>query len=140
MTVRSISTAQSAAEVPRVISHGDGTYSPAFAPSSMAVDFSMNALTVTSDSAVASPANPERRYLRIKNGHATADVYVAFGRPATTADYHIAAGEILEFRDVVPANSVTVIGSVASNADCTIVEGSTLSFVDADYVVGGYVQ
>ena len=80
--------------------------------------------TITNTSSAARAAMPLRRYLMIQNNHATGIIYVVFGATATAAlGIKIGPGQNYELNNVVPNNSVNIIGDIASNTSVVIVEG-----------------
>lgn len=81
--------------------------------------------TVTSSSTSLVAANANRRYLLIQNNDASGIIYVTLdGTAATTAKgVKIAAGGSYELQGFVPTGQLFAIGSIASNANCVVVEG-----------------
>lgn len=81
-------------------------------------------ITVTNVSQQFLAANSSRQFLLIQNNDAAGDIFVRFGAASTLATgVKIAAGVTTLFDAVVPRNAVHIIGSIASNANCVIVEG-----------------
>lgn len=80
-------------------------------------------LTVTNASQSFSAANADRRYLLIQNNSPTGVIYVTFGATSTVAlGVKIPPGGFYE-PNVVPSNSVNIIGDIASNANVVLVAG-----------------
>jgi len=81
--------------------------------------------TVTNASGVLVAANAARRYLMIQNNDAAGIIYVTLdGTAATTAKgVKISAGGSYELQGFVPSGEIRAIGSIASNANCVVVEG-----------------
>jgi hypothetical protein len=85
--------------------------------------FTNSQITVTNVSQVFSAANPARKYLLIQNNDTAGIIYVAFGAVATSLNgVKILPGGYYELNTTVPNNSVNIIGSIAANANCVLVE------------------
>jgi hypothetical protein len=83
-------------------------------------------ITVTNASVQIDAANAARRYLLIQNNDAAGDIYIRFdGAAVTTANgVKIKAGGYWESGPTwCPTGAVMAIGSIASNANCVMLEG-----------------
>lgn len=87
------------------------------------ISFTTTTPAVTNVSSVALAANASRHFLFIQNNDTAGIVYVNFGATATTAHAQIGPGQNWTFYSPM-LNSVTVIGSIASNANVVIIEGN----------------
>jgi hypothetical protein len=88
--------------------------------------FSQSVLTVLSASVLTVPANAARKYLMIQNNDAAGIIYIALdGDPAVTAanGFKVIAGGSIELAQFVPTGDITLIGSIASNANVILAEG-----------------
>lgn len=83
------------------------------------------AFTVTNASANILAAKANRRYLLIQNNDATGIVFInlAGGVAAAATGIKIGVGASIEIQGYVPNGVITAIGSIASNANVTVVEG-----------------
>lgn len=82
------------------------------------------AKTVTNASGVLMAANANRQYLLIQNQSASGEIWIAFGKAATTADgVRIIAGGAFEMVGVCTTQEIRAIGSIASNTNVITVEG-----------------
>lgn len=90
----------------------------------VASTFTNSQKTVTNASGTLVAANANRRYLLIQNNDAAGDIFVRLdGVTATTATgVKIEAGGSYALETLVPNGAVTVIGSIASNANIVVVE------------------
>lgn len=87
--------------------------------------FTQAGATVTTASAQLLAARTSRRYLLIQNKDATGDIYVNVTGVAAAAATGILvpAGGSLELAGFCPTAAIFAIGTIASNANITVVEG-----------------
>lgn len=88
-------------------------------------DYGQNQFTVTNSAKTLFAAQQFGREVTIQNNHASAIVYVKLGGDAvvtTDGMLVVKAGKLLSIPDVV--NSVSVIGSIASNTAVTALDGN----------------
>lgn len=80
--------------------------------------------TVTTTAAQLVASNANRKYLLIQNKDASGSIYVTFNATATVANgVLIGPGASYELNSNVSTDSVSAIGSIASNANIVVVEG-----------------
>jgi hypothetical protein len=88
--------------------------------------FTQNDETVTNAADTTIAANAARKYLLIQNNDTTGDLYVSLAgaaNPTAVNGFNILAGGSLELAAHVPANAITIRGSIASNPNVVIAEG-----------------
>lgn len=89
------------------------------APQSAVFDNQNKAVTLAST--VLLPANPNRQYLLIQNNHGAGNLWIAFGKAATTtAGVRIIPGGFYLLDAVCTTQEVRVIGDVAHSAIVTV--------------------
>lgn len=80
--------------------------------------------TVTNANGQLLAANTARQYLLIQNKDTAGNVFVAFGKAATTANgVRVIPGGALELVGVCSTQEIRAIGDIASNANVVTVEG-----------------
>jgi len=87
------------------------------------VAYTQTTPTITNSNGTVLAANTSRKYVSIQNNDAAGIVYINFGAAATTAHFKIIAGATLILDNFVPNGTITAIGSIASNANISVVEG-----------------
>lgn len=89
-----------------------------------AVPYTNSQLTVTNVSASAAIAASHRSFLEIQNNDAAGIIYVSFGVAATAANgYAIYPGGSKTWNNPAPSNQIFVIGSIANNPNCVLIQG-----------------
>lgn len=92
------------------------------------METSVNAITVTSASQEFAPEELTRKEIDIQNNDPAGIIYVAFGEAATAAKWRINPGNSKKWSgEFCPTESVSIIGSIASNANVVLSKGLSSS-------------
>lgn len=82
-----------------------------------------NQITVTNSASTISGASTTRQYLFIQNNDPTGTIYVSFGVAATALNgIKIGPGQSFEMANTQTNNLISMIGSIASNANVIMVQ------------------
>lgn len=79
--------------------------------------------TVVSATTALLALNTSRKFVSIQNNDSSGILYINFGAAATTAHFKLIPGATLILDTVVSTQAINAIGSIASNANISVIEG-----------------